>query len=223
MRRTYNSLSCHGLSGLGSVPGLRTALVICVLLAPLGGCATVSVYDAAASGEISLTEQQSDLHKASDAYCELARQKGLATGETSLGDIAGMLTGKTDDKNAYWRKIGADRSAPASVVSRVRADMNDSAKGLLNLNKLARTMMGSAKPTKSDVTQFERALIHARQARDSFSDALTHVNTRSTREYQIALELTPIDTALTAARATADELAAARATEVIAKLPGGAG
>lgn len=223
MQRIYNSLSCHELSGFGSVPGMRIAFALFVVLAPLGGCATVSVYDAAASGEISLTEQQSDLHKASDAYCEEARQKGLATGETSLGTIAGMLTGKTDDKNAYWRKIGADRSAPASVVSRVRADMNDTSKGLLDLDRLARTMMGSSKPTKSDVSQFERALIHARQARDSFADALTHVNARSTREYQIALELTALDAALAKARATADELAAARATEEIARGPGAAG
>ena len=193
------------------------------MLAPLGGCATVSVYDAAASGEISLTEQQSDLHKASDAYCEEARARGLATGETSLGTIAGMLTGKTDDKGAYWRKIGAERSAPASVVSRVRADMNDTSKGLLDLDKLAHTMMGAAKPTRSDVSQFERALIHARQARDSFADALTHVNARSTREYQIALELTPLDAAMAKARTTADELAAARATEEIARLPGAPG
>lgn len=223
MRRAYNSLSCHGLSGLGSVPGMRIAFLLFAMLAPLGGCATVSVYDAAASGEISLTEQQSDLHKASDAYCEEARARGLATGETSLGTIAGMLTGKTDDKSAYWRKIGAERSAPSSVVSRVRADMNGTSKGLLDLDKLARTMMGSAKPTRSDVSQFERALIHARQARDSFADALTHVNARSAREYQIALELTPLDAAMAKARTTADELAAARATEETAGLPGAPG
>lgn len=223
MRRIYNRLSCHELSGFGPVPGMRTVFVLFAMLAPLGGCATVSVYDAAASGEISLTEQQSELHKASDAYCEVARAKGLATGETSLGTIAGMLTGKVDDKNAYWRKIGADRSAPASVVSRLRADTNDAAKGLSDLNRLARTMMTSAKPTKSDVTQFERALIHARQSRDSFADALTHVNARSTREYQIALELTPLDIALSKARTTADELASARAAEEIAQLPGAAG
>ena len=134
-----------------------------------------------------------------------------------------MLTGKTDDKSAYWRKIGAERSAPSSVVSRVRADMNGTSKGLLDLDKLARTMMGSAKPTRSDVSQFERALIHARQARDSFADALTHVNARSAREYQIALELTPLDAAMAKARTTADELAAARATEETAGLPGAPG
>ena len=176
-------------------------------------CATVSVYEPGKSAEVSLTQQQSELHRASDAYCDAQRHKGLATGETSIGTLAGMLTGQANDKNAYWRKIGADRSAPASVVSRVRADMNESAKGLTDLNGIARKMMGSIKPTKTDVNEFEKALIHARQARDSFSDALMQVNKRSIQEYKIADELTPLDNALAAARLIADELASARAEE----------
>lgn len=210
MRRIYNNLGCNGLSGLGSVSSQRAAFLALVLMTPLGACATVSVYEPGKTAQISLTAQQSELHKASEAYCDAARQKGLATGEASIGMLAGMLTGQTNDKNAYWRKIGADRSAPASVVSRVRADMNESAKGLTDLNGLARKMMGSTKPTKTDVAQFEKALIHARQARDSFSDALMQVNKRSSQEYQVANELTPLDQALTTARATADELASAR-------------
>ncbi len=213
MQRTYNNLRCRGLSGLGLVSRQRVLLVSLLMLAPLGACATVSVYEPGASAEISLTAAQSELHKASDIYCEDARQKGLATGEANFSDLAGVLTGKTNDAKAYWRRIGADRSAPAAVVSRVRADMSESAKGLADLDKLARTMMGKTQPTKADVTQFELALIHARQARDSFSDALTHVNKRSSREYQIALELAPLDEALAAARLTADELAAARVEE----------
>jgi hypothetical protein len=209
----YNNLRSHELSGLGSVSGPRAAILFLAMLAPLGGCATVSVYEPSAEGEISLTKEQSVLHKASEAYCEDARSKGLATGETSFGNIARMLTGGANDKNAYWRKIGADKSAPASVVSRVRADMNESAKGLADLNALARGLLGKAKASKEDVNQFEKALIHARQARDSFSDALTEVNKRSSREYQISLELTPLDDALSSARATADELASTRADD----------
>jgi hypothetical protein len=94
--------------------------------------------------------------------------------------------------------------------------MNESAAGLSELSDLARSILGKTQPTRSDVTQFELALIHARQARDSFSDALEQVNQRSSREYQIALELTPLDEALSAARVTADELAAARSEEEIA-------
>jgi hypothetical protein len=216
MRRIYNNLRCHQLSGLASVSRPAVAFSILAMLAGMGGCATVSVYQPS-SAEISLTEEQSDLHKAADDYCQAARKKGLATGEANLGALAGILTGQSDDKNAYWRKIGADRSAPATVVSRVRADMSDSAKGLSDLDKMARTMMGKTQPTKSDVTQFELALIHARQARESFSDALTQVNKRSNREYQISAELSPLDEALSAARETADDLAAARAEEELPK------
>lgn len=216
MRRIYNNLRCRQLSGLGSVPRLSVAVSVLCLIAASGGCATVSVYEPT-SAEISLTAEQSKLHKAADAYCEAARKKNLATGEASLGALAGILTGKADDRNAYWRQIGADRSAPATVVSRVRADMNDSAKGLVELDKLARSMMGKTQPTKSDVTQFELAVIHAKQARDSFSEALTQVNKRSNREYQVALELSPLDEALASARMTADELAASRSMETLPK------
>lgn len=193
--------------------GPRAAFLCVALLAGLGGCATVSVYQPSTDAEVSLTKEQSVLHKAAKAYCDKTREKGLATGESSLGSLANILSGKTDDKNAYWRRIGADRSAPASVVSRVRADMNDAAKGLSDLNVLGRGLIGKMRPGKEDVAQFEKALIHARQARDSFSDALTEVNKRSSREYQIALELTPLDDALAAARATADELASIRTDE----------
>lgn len=210
MRRIYNNLRCLELSGTGSVSGPRLAFLLIALLAPLGGCATVSVYEPSTDAEISLTKEQSVLHRASEVYCEEARAKGLATGETSFGSLANILTGNSNNKNAYWRKIGADRSAPASVVSRVRSDMNDTTRGLSDLNALARSLVGKTRPGKEDVQQFERALIHARQARDSFSDALTEVNKRSNREYQISLELTPLDDALTAARATADELASIR-------------
>lgn len=190
----------------------RAALFVLALLAPLAGCATVSVYEPS-SAEISLTAQQSELHKASDAYCEATRKKGLAAGEASLGSIAGILTGTANDKNAYWRRVGADKSAPATVVSRVRSDMNDTARGLADLSRLARTMMSSTRPTKSDVTQFERALIHARQARDSLSDAFTQLNKRAETEYQIALELTPLDAAIATARSAADEMAASKVDE----------
>lgn len=182
-------------------------------LAPLAGCATVSVYEPV-SAEVSLTEEQSELRKAADAYCKEARDKGLATGETSLTALADMLTGNHDGAGAYWRKINADKAAPATTVTRVRADLNTSVKGLTNLTALADSLLKSSKPTRSDVQEFERALIHARQARDSFSDALVQANKRSEREYQIPLELASMDAALAKARSAADDLAAVRAQEL---------
>jgi hypothetical protein len=197
---------------LGSV-SRQLAFLAFLTLAPLGGCATVSVYEAV-SAEVSLTEDQSELRKAADAYCKIARDKGLATGEASLTALADMLTGNNDNAGAYWKKIGADKAAPASTVTRVRADLNASAKGLTDLTVLANSLLKTTKPTRSDVQEFERALIHARQSRDSFSDALVQANKRSEREYQILLELGPMDAALAKARSAADELAAVRAQEL---------
>lgn len=75
-----------------------------------------------------------------------------------------MLTGKESSAGSYWKRIGADRSRPGFGGRRVRSDMSVSAKGLADLDVMARSLMASSKPTRSDVSEFERALIHARQA-----------------------------------------------------------
>jgi len=209
MRRIYKSLRCNELSGFGSVSSFRSFVFILAACAPFAGCATVSVYEPV-TAEVSLTDDQSQLHAAAEAFSKAAREKGLATGEASLSSIAEMLSGKQSDAGAYWRRIGADRSAPATVVSRVRDDMAAATRGLADLDTMARGLIGKGDPGRVDVTAFERALIHARQSRDSFSDALAQVNKRTNSEYQIALELAPLDKALAHARITADDLAAAR-------------
>lgn len=210
-----------GVSGGLGLHGLKAFLAsVCVVAsaASLGACATVEVYKPPVSAEISLTEKQSDLRKAADAYCEQARKKGWASGETGIGGIADLLTGKDQNANPYWKRIKADENAPASVVVRVRADAKDVTTGLDRLSLLAQGLMSSAKPTKEDVTQFELALIHARQARDSFSDALSQANRRmlSAAEVDPNAELGPLDRAVTRARMMADDLAAARTSEGVA-------
>ncbi len=210
MRRIYNSMTCNELSGFGVVPLLRSVLIGLGVCVPVAGCATVSVYEPA-TAVVSLTEGQSRLQEASLAYSRDVRLKGLASGEASLASLADMLAGKQSDANAYWRRIGADRFAPAAVVTRVRDDMSEAALGLTRLNEMARALIDKGDLRRDDVASFESALIHARQSRDSFSDALAQVNRRSESEYQIALELAPLDAALARARLTADDLAAARA------------
>ena len=191
----------------------KSRLLVLYLAAclPAAGCATVSVYDEPVTAEISLTQDQSELHAAAEAFNKSARDRGLASGEASLASLAGMLSGKQSDANAYWRRIGADKTAPATVVTKVRDDMNASAKGLTDLDRMAHALIDKGDPARLDVAAFEGALIHARQARDSFSDALVQVNKRASAGYQIALELAPLDAALANARATADDLAQARA------------
>ena len=84
------------------------------------------------------------------------------------------------------------------------------ARGLARLDGMARGLIVSGDLVRDDVSAFEGALIHARQARDSFSDALAQANKRAEAEYQISLELAPLDEVLLKARETADDLAAAR-------------
>ncbi len=187
-------------------------LVLCLAAClPAAACATVSVYDEPLTAEISLTQDQSDLHAAAEAFNKSARDRGLASGEASLASLAGMLSGKPADTNAYWRRIGADKTAPAIVITRVRDDMNASARGLTDLDRMAPSLINKGDPARLDVAAFEGALIHARQARDSFSDALVQVNKRAGAEYQVTQELAPLDAALETARTTADDLAQARA------------
>ncbi len=196
---------------------LRAYSLILGLLAPLGGCATVSVYQpTAGAAEVSLSAPQSDLYKASDAYCEQARKKGWATGEASLGGLSAMLTEGDDDKAAYWRKIGADKVNPTVVLNRVRADAGEAARGLVQLNGLAQRLLASTRPTRTDVGAFEKVLIHARQSRGSFSDAIVEFNRHVPHEVEIAVELGVLDAALASARNTADDLAAARTSEKVA-------
>lgn len=188
---------------------LRALAISIVAGAPFAACATVSVYEPV-TAEVSLTEDQSQLHAAAEAYSESARQKGLASGEASLASLGDILSGKQSDTNAYWRRIGADKGSTAAAAGRIREDLGAIARGLRNLDVMAHGVIEKGDPAGVDVLAFERALIHARQARDSFSDALLQVNKRAEAEYQILLELAPLDNALAAARETADDLAAAR-------------
>lgn len=188
---------------------LRSIVLCLALSVGAAGCATVSVYEPV-TAEVSLTEEQSLLHRASEAFSKDARSKKLATGEASLSSLADMFSGNRSDEGAYWRTIGADRSSPAVVVARVRDDMTVAARGLARLDGMARGLIVSGDLVRDDVSAFEGALIHARQARDSFSDALAQANKRAEAEYQISLELAPLDEVLLKARETADDLAAAR-------------
>jgi hypothetical protein len=199
----------------GPVSVSRSTVLAIALLTVTSGCSTVTEFTPA-SAIVSLTDEQSYLHEASQAYCENARAKGLATGEASIGALAAVLTGKADDEAAYWRVIDAERASTASVVSRIRKDLAESSRGLVSLDKAARELIQSSKPSRLDVTTFERALIHARQARDSLSVAIAKVNTRLDREVKAGDELTPLDRALSAAQRTADDLAAARSAQDVA-------
>ncbi|MEM6627373.1 MAG: hypothetical protein AAGB25_06825 [Pseudomonadota bacterium] len=193
----------------------------CLVLASAAGCATVSVYETVSVTEIQLSEPQSDLHKASEAYCELANDEGWAEGESNWSKLRSLLGGEAQDEGAYWRRIGADELAPSSVLARVEADAGKATDGLVRVNDFAKALIASGEsiPEKADIVQFERALIHAKQARESFSIALSKAKTRASENVPIDAVLVEFDAALEAATQTADDLAEARMADVVAGVP----
>ncbi|MBI1340241.1 hypothetical protein GC169_08555 [bacterium] len=174
-----------------------------------GACATVSVYEPVTS-EISLVASQSELQSASEAYCKTARAEQWASGEASLGGLAGLIMGKQQGPSLYATRIEAQTASPTAVINRVRADVQRARAGLDGVSTIARTLLASTTPSRDDVNEFERALIHARQSRASFEDALQHVNVRVPDRIELASALGPLDTSIATARRLADDLAAAR-------------
>ena len=188
--------------------GTILALSVCCL--STAGCATVAVYDPG-TAEFSLTGPRSELRTAADEYRQLTLDRGLAQGESTLGGLADLLLGRTDESNAYLRTLQADELPPAKVIHQVRLDIETVASGLDKVDGLARGLLQDAKPTRDDVDEFERVLICARQARESFSDAIARTSVRAPRDFDTAAELGALDQALARAVETADDLAAARA------------
>jgi hypothetical protein len=174
-----------------------------------GGCATVSVYEPRPSVEAPPDVRQSVLRKASEAYCLETRKKGLAVGQGALGSIAGLLTGADETGGGYTGVVTEGGASAPAVIDRLRVDARDVTRGLQYLDDLAREVLVHSTPSSSDVTEFERALIHARQARESLSDALAAANRDLKADLVIETELESLDRILIRARSTADDLAAA--------------
>lgn len=173
------------------------------------GCATVSVYEPT-TAEVSLSESQSRLQSAATDFCTAAREAEWAAGEASLGGLAGMFMGKEPAPSRYAQKIGAGSAPPLRVVAQVRSDALKARAGLDGVVDIAVGLLAATKPTREDVTQFERVLIHARQARESFAEAFLQVNARAGGGLDVPSELAALDAAMARARRTADDLAAAR-------------
>ncbi len=202
-----------------SVTRLRATAALVCLMGSFGGCATVAVVEPATAVEIALTESRSGLYKAAADFCEDSREKGLATGEASLTGLAGSIFGGAAATETYAQRIRAGQDAPAGVIRKIRADAGDVSTQLGRLNIMARAMVSSGSVSREDVASFERVLIHARQGRDSLSEALAAVSGRSRAGLNAAAELAALDEALTRARDVADDLAAARTEAMPPRAP----
>lgn len=170
----------------------------------------MSMYDGQ-EGEISLAAPKSELHRVADAFCKDAHDRGWSIGEMGLGEIADKMAGKNETRMAYARKIGATKIGASAVAARVKTDAVLASKSVQQLNALAIAMSRTGHASKEDVGAFERVLIFAGQARDSFHEAITEARTGADgAALEAPAELTAFDRSLDAARRTADDLAASR-------------
>ncbi|MFN7055584.1 hypothetical protein [Hyphomonas sp.] len=163
--------------------------------------------------ETSLTQSQSALRLASDAYCDMLAEKGWAEADRGMLGLANtLLHGRaTPAGAAYTSRIGAHTHAPAIVLGRIAADSEAARAGLEAVTSEARDVLtGTAGEGsgRGDVISYERALVRAQIAYRSFAEALDAVSVRADMDTSpVSEELTRFASAIDEARRVADRLA----------------
>jgi len=198
-----------------AVGELMRIVLVCVSLGLLAGCATVSVVPGETTVETALTKSQSDLRKASDAYCDRLAAKGWAEADKGLAGFADLLIrGRSASEQmppAYASDIGADTRAPVLVLAKISADSEAARKGLEGVTLEAREVLDNARSdasNRNDVIAYERALVRAQMAHRNFREALDIVSARADLDVSpIEAELGNFSDAIDDARRVADDLA----------------
>lgn len=188
-----------------------------VSLCLLAGCATVSMVPGEALVQAGLSQNQSALREASNAYCDQAVDAGWVKSNGGLAGLANtLINGITNDQakaNTYAARIGADSEAPALVLARIVSDSQAARAGLGKVSREANTLLeeaGAHTATRADVMSYERALVRAQMAYRSFQGALGEVSARSDMDMDTApvdKELDAFEDVIDTARDTADQLA----------------
>lgn len=191
------------------------SVFLAVSLGVLSGCATVSVVPGEATVEAALTQSQSELRLASNAYCDEVVEAGWveeADGLLSLADT--LMHGRTEVAGSagfYATRIEAASKAPALVLGRLVADSQAARTGLADVTREARAVLRSGDRNASnrgDVMSFERALVRAQMAHRGFQEALDLVSVRADMDVQpIAAEIEAFADQIDEARGIADRLA----------------
>lgn len=198
-----------------AVGELMRIVLVCVSLGLLAGCATVSVVPGETTVETALTKSQSDLRKASDAYCDRLAAKGWAEADKGLAGFADLLIrGRSASEQmppAYASDIGVDTRAPVLVLAKISADSEAARKGLEGVTLEAREVLDNARSdasNRNDVIAYERALVRAQMAHRNFREALDIVSARADLDVSpIEAELGNFSDAIDDARRVADDLA----------------
>ena len=190
------------------------SVLLTVSLCLLGGCATVSMVPGETTVESGLSHNQSVLRKVSSEYCDAVVEAGWIQASGGLAGLADtLINGRGNAVEDYAARIGAGNNAPALVLSRISADTQSARTGLSSVSNEAIAVLkdsGDATATRSDVMNYERALVRAQMAYRNFQSALSTVASRPDMDIDTALvdaELADFADTIDEARKTADELA----------------
>ncbi len=177
------------------------------------GCATVSMKPANLTA--SFSKPKSELYKASDAYCDMAREQGWVEDSSPLALLKRTLFPDAETEaektphTEYYDKIGVERDAADLVEMRLVEDISAASSLLSDLNVMADTMIvAETEIVRSDVSSFEEALVTARQSRRAFAEAQTILLTkRNWASEQADAAIEAFDDEIDLAKTLADSLA----------------
>ncbi|MEO1473271.1 MAG: hypothetical protein AAFS03_04920 [Pseudomonadota bacterium] len=184
----------------------------CVLCLSIVGCATVSMTPGRAIVENGVSEQQSALRTASNAFCDEAEKAGWVRESSGLVGLASILLngarGEDAPRNDYAAAIEAD-AAPVDVVfATIIRDATAARSGLSAVVLEAdRVLEEAAEAKRADVMSFERVLVNAQAASRNFARAADIAGQRAKTPDAVDVALDALDTEIDTARGTADTLA----------------
>lgn len=192
---------------------MRSVLVSVLLVASLGGCATVSMVASQATVETGISSEESSLRKVSDAYTELAERKNWITKSQGLLGFARVLMDGADESEKsetsdYAAQVQRDAQQLEDQIALIRTDIEGAAHGLdvatMEVNKLFQTDR-PARSLRADLLSYESALVTAKKARRTFVTTLDELalNDGNTASYALA----QLDVSIDNARDAADKLA----------------
>ena len=192
---------------------MRSVLVSVLLVASLGGCATVSMVASTATVETGISSEESSLRKVSDAYTDLAERKNWITKSQGLLGFARVLMdganeNEQSETSEYAAQVQRDAVQLEDQIALIRNDIEGAAHGLdvatMEVNKLFETDR-PARSLRADLLSYESALVTAKKARRTFVTTLDELalNDGNTASYALA----QLDVSIDNARDAADKLA----------------
>ena len=192
---------------------MRSVLVSILLVAGLGGCATVSMVASEATVETNLSSSESSLRKVSDAYTDQAERKlWIAKNIGLLGFARVLMDGaSSSDESAdgtYLELVTTKAPVESDQISFVKSDIESAAHGLDVATMEVEKLFGaglSAKSLRADLLSYESALVTAKKARRTFVTTLSDLNADEINSASYAL--TELDLSIDKARDAADKLA----------------